>query len=102
MGYELVDEHGKELHINAGTSQLLSRLTAGWGNLLGIPNLINKQDCRMLARVLRNYASLQRRMGENDLKVIRWDKECEESLEWIEEEAVPFFEICLWCKRNDG
>lgn len=91
MGYELIGADGKELHINVGTSQLLTQLTAGWWPLIGLPDPICKRDCQMLARVLTNYAHIQEQTVDDCfLKVIHWPRECGDSIKWLKV-ATKFF-----------
>jgi hypothetical protein len=102
MGYELIGKNCTELHINAGFSQLLTKITAGWHPLIGIGKNISKNDCNMIARILTNYANLQEVMDDNLRKVINWEKEDLDSIDWLLSEAVPFFRNCGGCRRNDG
>jgi len=101
MGHELVsDKTGKELHINIADRMLLDRLTAGWWDLIGYPEKITEVDCKMLARVLENYANLQMKMDDNTRKIMRWDAENQEGIDWILNEAVPFFRDCGGCHMD--
>ena len=87
MGYELVDRKGRELHINRGTSDLLMHLTAGWWPLLGLPDLIDDTDCKMMARVLENYATLQENMDPTFRKMMHWSMESHEDIMWMHDAA---------------
>ena len=100
MGYDLIGQHGKELHINAGTSDLLRIMTAGWWPLLGLPARINMEDCIMLGRVLKNYADLQEHMDSNLRKIVHWPTEDLESIDWLRGAAM-FFSRYGPVKRND-
>jgi hypothetical protein len=101
MGFELIGNNGKELHINFPTRDLFDKLTAGWWPLLGIPQEIDEHDCKMLARVLTNYVLLQKKMSNIYRKIMHWDAEGSESLLWLLNHAVPFFNECGGCKREE-
>jgi hypothetical protein len=90
MGYDLVNRDKMELHINAGASQFLTKLTAGWWTLIGLPPHMDERECLWMARVLRNYAGLQIRMDDDTRSMIKWDKECKENIDWYYE-AADFF-----------
>ena len=100
MGYDMVDSKGRELHINRGTSDLLMCLTAAWWPLLGIPSTISDTDCKMLGRVLENYASLQENMDPTVRKVMHWSEESPEDIEWLRD-AAQFLKVSGGVRRSD-
>lgn len=55
MGKEIVNDKGEEIHLTVWMSTYLLRIATGLYKKLGIVYPVNQEDCKIIARLLRNY-----------------------------------------------
>lgn len=87
--------NGDCIDINVTGSLFLDKLTFGMWKKIGIPCPVSESDTKIIARLLRNYASLQREtLGENHdyaWRLMGYEQDDLETIKWTEETA-KFFE----------
>ena len=84
--------NGEIKDINVTGNRFLDKLTFPLWNKAGIPRPLSKADTKLVARMLRNYAKLQRiEPGEYFWEVMGWSQDNEADIVWVEEVA-EFFE----------
>lgn len=87
--------NGDYIVINITGNQFLDKLTFGLWEKIGIPRPLSKADTKLIARLLRNYANLQRMtLGEDHSYAWRLMGYIQDDLETIEwtEKVAEFFE----------
>ena len=52
--------NGAEIDSNVSGNNFLNKITLGLWDKVGIPRPLSEDDAQIVARILRNYASLQR------------------------------------------
>lgn len=88
--------NGEYIDINVTGNLFLDKLTFGLWDKIGIPRPLSKSDTRLVARLLRNYATLQRRtLGEDHnyaWQSMGFEQDDIKTIEWTEKIA-RFFEF---------
>ena len=100
--------NGEVKDINVTGNRFLDKLTFPLWDKLGIPRPLSEADTKLVARMLRNYANLQRiEPGEYFWKEVGWIQNNEGYIIWVEEVA-KFFEKSgglleeKWKKKSIG
>jgi len=84
--------NGEVKDINVTGNRFLDKLTFPLWDKLGIPRPLSEEETKLIARMLRNYANLQRiEPGEYFWKEVGWIQDNEADIVWVEEVA-EFFE----------
>ena len=84
--------NGEVKDINVTGNRFLDKLTFPLWDKLGIPRPLSETETKLVARMLRNYANLQRiEPGEYFWKEVGWVQDNEADIGWVEEVA-EFFE----------
>ena len=84
--------NGEVKDINVTGNRFLDKLTFPLWDKLGIPRPLSDADAKLIARMLRNYAKLQRiQPGPWFWKEVGWAQDNESEIKWVEEIA-EFFE----------
>lgn len=87
--------NGSWIDINVSGNLFLDKLTFGLWDKIGIPRPVSEPDTKLIARMLWNYANLQRVTLEEDhdhaWKLMGFEQDDIETIEWTEEIA-KFFE----------
>ena len=84
--------NGEVKDINVTGNRFLDKLTFPLWDKLGIPRPLSEADAKLIARMLRNYAKLQRiQPGQWFWKEAGWIQDNEAEIKWVEEVA-EFFE----------
>ena len=84
--------NGKTKDFNVTGNQFLDKLTFPLWNKAGIPRPLSEAETKLIARMLRNYAKLQRiKPGKYFWKELGWVQDSEADIIWTEETA-DFFE----------
>ena len=84
--------NGEVKDINVTGNRFLDKLAFPLWDKLGIPRPLSDADAKLIARMLRNYAKLQRiKPGECFWKEVGWVQYNNANIIWVEE-VVKFFE----------
>lgn len=84
--------NGEVKDINVTGNRFLDKLTFPLWSKAGIPRPLSEADAKLIARMLRNYANLQRiEPGTFFWKEFGWIQDNETEIIWVEEVA-KFFE----------
>ena len=84
--------NGEVKDINVTGDRFLDKLTFPLLDKVGIPRLSSEDETKLIARMLQNYAKLQRiKPDEWFWKEVGWKQDNEADIIWVEEVA-EFFE----------
>ncbi len=98
MGSEFYGRNGKTFSRSVYGGDFLAKITVGlWDTIGCYPK--SKEDCELVARILRNRIHLNQYYGEH-FKIWDIEKEDEDSIEFMKELA-EFFETCGGCMEED-
>lgn len=83
--------NGEIKDINITGNRFLDKLTFPLWDKAGIPRPLSEADAKLIVRMLRNYAKLQRiRPGEYFWEVMGWNQDNKADIVWVEEVAKFF------------
>ena len=83
--------NGEPKDINVTGNRFLDKLTFPLWDKAGIPRPLSEADTKLIARMLRNYAKLQRiNPGAWFWKELGWIQDNEADIVWVEEVAEFF------------
>ena len=82
MGFTFYGKNGKEFYRNVSGGDFLSKRTYGLFPLIGCYPT-SEEDCKLVARILRNYANLDQYWSPYTLEIYGVEKETEAGLKWI-------------------
>ena len=84
--------NGEIKDINIAGNRFLDKLTFPLWDKAGIPRPLSKADTKLIARMLRNYATMQRIKPDALFwREMGWGQDNEADIIWVEEVTV-FFE----------
>lgn len=94
MGKEIVNDKGEKFHLTIWMSTYLLRIATGlYKKNIGIVYPVNQKDCKIIARLLRNYAYYNKNDyydAYNDIPEAN-----EDGIEYLRS-AANFFERSEW------
>ena len=84
--------NGEAKDINVTGNRFLDKLTFPLWDKVGIPRPLSEEGTKLIARMLRNYAKLQRiKPSSYFWEELGWTQDVDANIAWVEEVA-EFFE----------
>ncbi len=99
MGITYIGKNGKEINANADMVDWLTKLTRLLFNKFGIPRPCSKKDCKIIARMIRNYITLMQWYDESNWEKVGMSNETmDETDKETLLEFAEFFDTCRGLK----